>query len=370
MKRIGNLYKEICSFENLYEAYLEARKGKRYRKGVLEFSAHLEENLLELQRELESKTYRTGEYKKFIVHEPKKRLIMALKFRDRVVQWAVYRQLNPHLDRQYIDDSYACRAGKGTHAALDRLAYWLKKTHRKPGKWYCLKMDISKYFYRVDHEVLIRILRSKIKDKDLLWLLEGIVNSEGEAFGLPLDADIAQDPEAQRLTDCGMPIGNLTSQMFANLYLNEIDQFVKHRLREHYYVRYMDDMLILGSSKKRLREELRQIEGFLTTELKLQLNGKTSIRPVTCGIEFVGYRNWPTHRKLRKASALKLKHGLAHIRRKYAEGKLTLEQAGPSIVSYFGVFRHFNSHSLETRIKSMFVLQRIRDERIQAAGSA
>ena len=358
MKRIGDIYQRICSFENLYQAYLEARKAKRYRHEVLRFSANLEENLLDLQRELQTKTYQIGEYHKFIISEPKKRLIMALQFRDRVVQWAVYRQLNPIFDRQYIADSYACRKGKGTHAALDRLGYWLRQTHRKPGEWYCLKMDITKYFYRVDHETLIRILRRKIKDKDLLWLLEGIVNCDGEAFGLPLDADIAQNPREERLEECGMPIGNLTSQMFANLYLNELDQFVKNELREHFYIRYMDDMLILGNDKKHLREDLRRIEEFLATHLKLKLNGKTSIRPVRCGIEFVGFRNWPTHRKLRKSSAKKMKRGLKHIQKAYAEGKISFEEAKPSIMSYFGVFRHFNSHNLAQRITETFVLRR------------
>ena len=358
MKRIGDIYQRICSFENLYQAYLEARKAKRYRHEVLRFSANLEENLLDLQRELQTKTYQIGEYHKFIISEPKKRLIMALQFRDRVVQWAVCRQLNPIFDRQYIADSYACRKGKGTHAALDRLGYWLRQTHRKPGEWYCLKMDITKYFYRVDHETLIQILRRKIKDKDLLWLLEGIVNCDGEAFGLPLDADIAQNPREERLEECGMPIGNLTSQMFANLYLNELDQFVKNELREHFYIRYMDDMLILGNDKKQLREDLRRIEEFLATHLKLKLNGKTSIRPVRCGIEFVGFRNWPTHRKLRKSSAKKMKRGLKHIQKAYAEGKISFEEAKPSIMSYFGVFRHFNSHNLAQRITETFVLRR------------
>lgn len=274
------------------------------------------------------------------------------------MQWAVYRQLNPIFDKQYITDSFACRKGKGTHAALDRLGYWLRQTHRKPGEWYCLKMDITKYFYRVDHATLIQILHRKIKDKDALWLLEEIVNSENEAFGLPLDADIAQNPNEERLTECGMPIGNLTSQMFANLYLNELDQFVKHELREHYYIRYMDDMLILGNSKAHLRETLRRIVEFLEERLKLKLNGKTSIRPVRCGIEFVGFRIWSTHRKLRKSSAKKMKRGLKRIQKAYAAGKITFQDAKPSIMSYFGVFRHFNSQRLAAKITETFFLQR------------
>ena len=259
LKRIGNIYGEICSFENLYEAYLQARKCKRYRYEVLRFSAHLEENLLAIQQELREKTYEIGAYHKFIISEPKKRLIMALRFRDRVVQWAIYRQLNPIFERQYIKDSYACRKGKGTHEAIKRLQYWLRKADRSDREWYCLKMDITKYFYRVDHATLMGILERRIKDKDLLWLLGRIVNCDKEAFGLPLDADIAQGTGEERLTECGMPIGNLTSQMFANLYLNELDQFVKNELHEHCFERYMDDSLILSDSKEKLHEDEKRI---------------------------------------------------------------------------------------------------------------
>lgn len=366
MKRIGNIYGAICSFENLYAAYLEARKCKRYRHEVLRFSANLEEELLAIQRELQSKTYEIGEYHKFIISEPKKRLIMALRFKDRVVQWAIYRQLNPIFDSQFIYDSYACRIDKGTHAALDRLQYWLRQADRR-GKetgreWYCLKMDITKYFYRVNHATLLRILERKIKDRDLLWLLERIVNCDREAFGLPLDADIAQGAEVERLTECGMPIGNLTSQMFANLYLNEADQYVKHELKERFYMRYMDDMLILGDDKKHLQEIKDKVERFLNAELKLNLNGKTSIRPIRCGIEFVGFRVWSTHRKLRKTSAKKLKRGLKWIQRQYAEGNVTLDQIRPNLMSYLGVMKHFDSYRLRKKISETFVLQRASPE--------
>ncbi|MGB9825791.1 MAG: reverse transcriptase domain-containing protein, partial [Desulfofundulus sp.] len=170
---------------------------------------------------------------------PKKRLIMALPFRDRVVQWAIYRVINPLLDRQFIYDSYACRVGKGTHKAADRLQYWLRYLDRRYPKVYVLKLDISKYFYRVDHAVLKGILRKKIADRDLLWLLDTIIDGDGQKFGIPLGD---HDFEFDRLADIGMPIGNLTSQLFANLYLNEADQYAKHQLRLKYYIRYMDEV--------------------------------------------------------------------------------------------------------------------------------
>ena len=367
LKRIGNIYGEICSFENLYEAYLQVRKCKRYRYEVLRFSAHLEENLLAIQQELREKTYEIGAYHKFIISEPKKRLIMALRFRDRVVQWAIYRQLNPIFERQYIKDSYACRKGKGTHEAIKRLQYWLRKADRSDREWYCLKMDITKYFYRVDHATLMGILERRIKDKDLLWLLGRIVNCDKEAFGLPLDADIAQGTGEERLTECGMPIGNLTSQMFANLYLNELDQFVKNELHEHCFERYMDDSLILSDSKEKLHEDEKRISEFLETRLKLKLNGKTSIRPIRCGIEFVGFRIWATHIKLRKSSSKKLKRGLKRIQKMYAAGEVTLEEVKPNIMSYYGILQHFNSHKLTRKILEEFVLQRAAPEEQQDA---
>jgi retron-type reverse transcriptase len=358
MKRYKDLYAKIYDFENLYEAYLEARKNKRYKEDVLQFSAHLEENLIILQNELIYKTYRVGHYHQFMVSEPKKRLIMALPFRDRVVQWAIYRQLNPLLDRQFIEDSYACRIGKGTHNAVDRLQYWLRKIDRTGKQWYCLKMDVAKYFYRVDHEILMRILERKIKDKELLWLLSAIINSEDTAFGLPLDADIADNNSAVRLFDCGMPIGNLTSQMFANLYLNELDQFVKQELREHYYIRYMDDMLILTDSKAKAHALKAEIERFLDEQLHLNLNNKTGIRPVYLGVEFLGFRVWATHRKLRKSSAKKLRRGLRNLRVLYSKGRKTLSETVASAKSYFSIFRHFDGYNLRRKLCKTFVLRR------------
>lgn len=250
MNKIVGLYDKICDFDNLYQSYLNARKCKKYKTGVLEFSANLEEQLITMQKELVDETYNINQYKEFYVYDPKKRLIMALDFYDRVVQWAIYRQLNPILDSRYIYDSYGCRIGKGTHKAADRLQYWLRQVSRRDEQYYSLKMDISKYFYRVDHNILMNILDSKIADEKLLRLLERIINSENTKFGLPSGVEVDQISKDDRLLEVGMPIGNLTSQMFANIYLNELDQFVKHELKVHYYIRYVDDFIILHNDKK------------------------------------------------------------------------------------------------------------------------
>ncbi|QIB26117.1 reverse transcriptase/maturase family protein [Caloranaerobacter azorensis] len=358
MKRIKNIYPEIYDFENLYKAYLEARKSKRFRSDVLEFTVNLEENLIEIQNELIWKTYEVGKYREFYVYEPKKRLIMALPFRDRIVQWAIYRKIFPVFDRQFINDSYACRKGKGTHKAADRLQYWLRKVSRKPEKWYYLKLDISKYFYRIDHDILMGLLKKKIADKDLLWLLDKIINSEDMKFGLPLGVDPDQVSDEDRLFDVGIPIGNLTSQMFANLYLNELDQYCKHKLKLRYYIRYMDDVIILHSDKKHLHEVKSEIEKFLNERLRLHLNNKTAIRPINAGIEFVGFRIWPTHRKLKKKTALKMKKRIKYIKKAYARGEISFDQVNSTMQSYFGIMQHFNSYNLKKKILNEFVLKR------------
>lgn len=172
MQSIKNIYEKIYDFENLHKAWEEARKGKRYRDDVLIFNRNYEEQLINIQNHLIYETYEVGKYHTFYVYEPKKRLIMSLPFKDRIVQWAIYRQLFPLYEKTFIFDSYACRKGKGTHKAADRLQYWLRQTERKPERYYYLKMDISKYFYRVDHDILLKILARRIKDQRLLNLLE------------------------------------------------------------------------------------------------------------------------------------------------------------------------------------------------------
>jgi len=355
LETLRNIYPIIYDFENLHEAYLSARKNKRYRGDVLEFTAHLEENLIQLQNELIYKTYQVGRYREFYVFEPKKRLIMALQFRDRVVQWAIYRHLNPWFDKQFIYDSYGCREGKGTHRAADRLQYWMRQVSRKEGRYYYLKLDISKYFYRVDHGVLMDILRKKIEDEDLLDLLKKIINCEHTAFGLPAFMDPEDCPREERLPDKGMPIGNLTSQLFANIYLNELDQYAKRELRLHYYIRYMDDIIILHNDKQYLRAIKDDIENFLWDKLKLNLNKKTAIRPISQGIEFVGFRIFPTHRKLKKSSAKKMKARLKYVRSAYERGEIDEQSLRATEASYLGVMKHFNSYGLRKALG--FVLE-------------
>lgn len=355
MKTINNLFPKIYDFENLFEAYKLAVKTKRYRPDVMEYMDRLEENLFELQNQLMWGQYEVGRYNIFYVYEPKKRLIMSLQFKDRVAQHAIYRQLNPLIEKQYIKDSYACRAGYGTHAAINRLQYWLRETDRKKKKYYYLKLDIAKYFYRIDHSVLKRILARKIRDKPLLDLLDKIIDCEDTNFGLPLGADIGDVAFDEMLGDVGLPIGNLTSQMFANLYLNEQDQYCKHTLKIHYYIRYMDDVIILHHDKRYLAEVQKQIADFLGNELNLQLNKKTCIRPTSMGIEFVGFRVWSTHRKLRKKTAKKMKKRLRYLFRAYTDGEIDKETLDRSVASYRGILKHCDSYGLRKSLNELYI---------------
>jgi retron-type reverse transcriptase len=355
MKRFKNLFEQIVDYENLWNAYLNSRSGKRFRGEVLKFSNNVEENLIEIQNELIWKTYKVGRYREFYVFEPKKRLIMALPFKDRVVQWAIYQVIEPLLDKQFIGDSFACRKGKGTQRAAGRLQYWTRKMDRSHKNPYYLKLDISKYFYRIDHDVLLSILKRKIKDNDLIWLLETIIHSEDTKFGVPLgDHQFERD----RIDGIGMPIGNLVSQLFANLYLNELDQYAKHELKLHHYIRYMDDIIILHEDKNELWKVLEEIDLFLKFDLKLQLNNKTQIRPISTGIDFVGFRIWPTHRKLRKSTTQKMRKRLKWLRKAYARNVVDLENVTPVMASYLGMMKHASCYLLRKKILKDFILRR------------
>lgn len=355
MQTLSDVYDKMCDYEELYQSYLKARKGKRYREEVLLFSDRLEENLIQLQNELVWETYDVGKYRQFYVREPKMRLVMALQFRDRVVQWDIYRQLNPFYDRLFIEDSYACRNEKGVHKAVDRLQYWMRQVDRKPKKWYCLKLDISKYFYRIDHQVLIGILSRRIKDERLMRLLERIINSEDVRFGLPAGRSPDECTEDMWRSDVGMPIGNLTSQLFANIYLNELDQYCKHELRLHYYIRYMDDIIILLDDKAELHRLKDDIELFLMNELRLDLNRKTSIRPCRLGVEFCGFKIWTTHRKMKRPTARKIARHVKGMSRLLRAGAISRETFDRAAASYRGILKHCDSFGLRRKLNALYI---------------
>ena len=356
--KIKNVWAEICSFENLHKAYLNARKNKRFRAEVLEFTNNLEDNLFQLRNELLNQTYKAGEYRQFFVYDPKKRLIMALPFRDRVVQWAVYQVVNPYFAKGYITDSYACIDGRGAHQAVQRLHYWLRLicNKSKPDeKWYYQKIDFSKYFYRVSHQVLLETLSKKIKDEKLMWYFKKTIDCETTPFGLPLGKSADEVLPEERLFDVGMPIGSLISQMLANVNLDALDQYCKRELGIRYYIRYMDDIIILHNDKKELHEIKNKVETFANEKLKLTLNDKTVLRPITLGIEFVGYKVWNTHIKIRKSTSLRMKRRLNSLYKKCAKGEISLEKVNKTIVSYKGMLKYCNSHNLRSSLNQTYL---------------
>lgn len=359
-KPLDGLMDAICTEENFHLAHRSARENKRQREEVLIFSEHLEENLTNLLEEVKNGTYRVGPYREFYVTVPKARLVMALEYRDRVVQWALYRQLQPFLDKRFIFDTYACREGKGTHAAANRLFSWFQEIKRKPDfdNWYYLKLDISKFFYRVDHAILMDMMREICTDPRFLRLMDTIINNPDVPFGLPEGVKANDCPPELRLYDVGMPIGNLSSQMFANLYLDPLDKYCKHDLHLHYYIRYMDDVVILSNNLEMLHRIHELIEQFLWERLKLRLNSKTAIRKVRNGIEFVGYRINTECIRLRKSTSRHIKRSFKHLEEEYAAGRKELDAIYPTIQSYYGLMEHCNSYYMRKWIAENIVFKR------------
>jgi len=305
-------YSDIYDFTNLYNAYLKARKQKRYRKEVLRFSYNLEAELIALQNELAQKTYKVGIYRQRIIFEPKKRHIVALPFRDRVVQHALNAVIEPGFERRMIYDSYACRVGKGTRAAAQRLSCFMGK---RDAVFY-LKLDVKAFFASVNIDILKTIIRRSVDDCDILWLIDAVLDSP------PVP---------------GMPIGNLMSQLFANVYLHELDHYCKNSLGVKYYVRYMDDIIILSGGKAYLKATLANIERFIKENLALTLNHKTCIGRCKDGVEFVGYRIWRNLRLIKKQSLLRMKKKV----RAWKNGKMDNTKFMASLGSWMG-------HSVDT----------------------
>ncbi|MFH1246013.1 MAG: reverse transcriptase/maturase family protein, partial [Candidatus Omnitrophota bacterium] len=333
-RTFNNLYERIYAFENLYSAYLKARRNKRYRPEVLEFSYNLEENLLFLRDKLKERTYHTGKYKTFYVYDPKKRMIFSLPFRDRVVQHALCNIIEPIFDARFIADSYACRKDRGTHKAVERLTDFLRRTEACGARMFCLKGDVEKYFPSVHQGILLEIVRKKIRCARTMRLVEDIVRSMNSI-----------EPGGK-----GIPIGNLTSQLLANVYLNELDYFVKQDLRCRYYLRYMDDFVILSADKKQMRNWQEAIEVFLDKRLCLRLNKKSGVFPVFRGIDFLGYRVWRTHRLLRKSSVRRIRRTLKVFRRLYARGRVNILEVRQSVASWLGHMQHANCYHLRRKI--------------------
>lgn len=341
MKTYKNLYQRIYSLHNLELAFRKAKEGKSSNPNIQKFEENLEEELLKLKNELESFMYKPRPLKKFIIRDPKTRVIRKSDFRDRVIHHALINIIGPIFEKTFIFDSFANQIEKGTHKAVLRFDKFKKKVS-KNGRLvnnnynnknlvigYVFKADIKHYFDTVDHKVLISAIKRKIKDNKVTWLIKQVLNN--------FDAKIKGK---------GMPLGNLTSQFFANVYLNVLDYYIKHKLKLKYYIRYVDDFAILHREKKVLEEYKNKINNYLKN-LKLELHpDKSQILPLRKGITLLGYRIFYHYSLLRKSNLRKFQKRLNYKLKLYKEELITYEELIESLVGWFGYALWANTYNL------------------------
>ncbi|MDO8499357.1 MAG: reverse transcriptase/maturase family protein [bacterium] len=305
-------------------AWQEFIIGKKKKQDVMEFRQNLIDNIVELQGELVNKTYRHGGYKSFYVNDPKRRLIHKASVRDRLLHHAIHRILYPFFDKTFIADSFSCRDNKGAHKAINRfrkLSYVVSKNYTRA--CWVLKCDIKSFFASIDHKVLVEILETYIPDREILRLLENIIASF----------------HTKSTPGVGLPLGNLTSQLFANVYMNRLDQWVKHALKSRYYARYADDFIFLADGKHALEKIIPKVQVFLKSDLKLTLHpDKVFIKTASSGVDFLGWLHFSDHRILRAKTKQRM---FRSIRRSPKEA---------TVQSYLGLMRHGNSHQLRREV--------------------
>jgi retron-type reverse transcriptase len=327
MRHVTGLWDEVTSFHNIYRAAYRVLRGKRGKLHAGEFFFDLERNLLDLQRELDSHVYCPGGYHTFWITEPKSRMISAAPFRDRVVHHALINIIEPVFERRFFHHSYACRKGKGTHRALQQFVAWARSSR------YVLKMDIRKFFPTLDHAILKECIRRTIKDPDVLWLCDLIIDNSNEQEPViqHFPADELFTPLLRRR---GIPIGNLTSQFFANVYLDALDHFVKERLRVKRYIRYVDDFCCFHDDKQVLSDLRAVISDFLL-RLRLRLNERKSrVRQVKEGIEFLGFVVFPEQLRLKQAAVRRQRRRIRRLQHAYASGLLSWREVGMSLQAW------------------------------------
>ncbi len=317
-------------------AWREFRRGKRNKLDVLEFQSGLIYQVTKLHQELKDKTYRHGGYEHFRISDPKPRDIHKASVRDRLLHHALYRKLYPYFDKTFITDSYSCRLGKGTHRAMNRFrAFAYQVSHNHTHTCWVLKCDVKKFFASIDHGVLFKILDRSIPNKDVLWLLHQVIDSFSSHNTLT--------NSSMSVCSKGLPLGNLTSQLLVNVYLNEFDRFVKHQLKTKHYIRYADDFVLLSDDEQELEQTLSCMKVFLRDELRLQLHpNKVFVKTVSSGVDFIGWVHFPDHRMLRTATKKRMYRRIAETGGK----EETLE-------SYLGFLRHGNTQKLAKHIEKL-----------------
>jgi RNA-directed DNA polymerase len=356
MSEIRNVYYEITSFHNLMEAEKEVAKGKHEKAAILRFESKLEDNLMELQNNLRRMRAPKVQYKSFMVYDPKVRRVIYIDYWNKIVQRAFYDVINPKLCKKFIADTYACIPGRGQLPAMKRLYEWFQMTRTAGGKWYYYKFDVAKFFYRIDHEILMKICEKKIGDKRAIALLRYYVCNQQIPFGMPETANQATIKTEEMEYDVGIPIGGGLSHTLGNLYLDELDQYAKRVLQIDKYERYMDDVVILDNDKERIKRNGKLMEDFVIKRLNLHFNKKTALRPVTCGCEFVGYNIFQDHVILRKSTTLRMKRHMKKKMLQYQKGEITFAEADSTVQCYKAMMKHVNSTRLEEEIWDWFVL--------------
>jgi len=343
MKIYKDLYWSIISPQTLFRAWEIFKSDKRNKPDVAEFELNLEQNIFDLYRDLKNETYKHGPYRGFWIHDPKLRRIHKATVRDRVLHHAVFYVLNRIFEPTFINDSYSCRIGKGTHKGMEKVADMIRavsKNHTHP--CFALKCDVRKFFDSVDHDTLLGILGKKIKDEKVRSLLSEIV----ESF------------EASRpnlFERRGVLIGNLTSQVFANIYMNEFDQFMKHELKVKNYARYTDDFVIVSDDKVYLEGLLDPIREFLKSKLHLDLHPKKiTLKKHIQGVDFLGYVILPHHIKLRTKTKRKIPKKIRQSVTLYKSGQINEVAMKSSLASYLGVLSHANTYEMTESVRNMF----------------
>lgn len=346
MKIYTDIFEKIVSPENLFNSWTNFKHDKRKRLDVQEFEIKLEENIFKLQGELKAGTYKHGPYKPFYIHDPKQRLIHKATVGDRVVHHAIYSILNPIFEPTFIANSFSCRIGKGTHKGVKALERMLRKVSwNNTRNCFALKCDIKKFFDSINHQILLNILAKRIKDIKTMSLLAKIIGS--------FSNDTAR--EKVEYFGSGLPIGNLTSQLFANVYLNEFDYFVKHELRVKDYVRYTDDFVIISEDRSYLKHLIEPISEFLRENLNLSIHPhKIKLRKYRQGIDFLGYVILPNHIVVRTKTKRRVFRKMRKYLADYKKGILSVETLRQSMASYLGVLSHANCFKLSRNLKDMY----------------
>lgn len=343
MKIYKDLFDKIIQPETLFLAWKEFRKGKGKKFDVLLFEQELEQNIFKLARELKTKTYKHDKYSDFFISDPKQRHIHKATVRDRILHHAIVMVLNPVFEPTFIANSFSCRIGKGSHKGVDMLRKMLlKESKNNTRQCYVLKCDVQKFFDSIYHDILLSILRKKIKDFDLMWLLENVVESY-----LSERSDLFYRR--------GLPIGNLTSQLFANVYMNKFDQFMKHKLKVNYYARYTDDFVIVSKDKKYLNDLIILISAFLEENLLINLHPqKVEVLSFGRGIDFLGYIVFPHHTLIRNRTKKRVFRMFQNKIELYRKGEIERKSVEASLQSYLGVLSHANAHTFSIKIKNYF----------------